>query len=142
MIEKHTNTESADDGRPAWSADLRLFALRGATTASVNGSDEVVAAAEELIVEVLRRNDLTPAALVSCIFTCTDDLNAQFPAVAARKIGLNAVPLLCAREIDVPGSLPRAIRLLLHYYAPADHAPSHVYLRDAVTLRTDLTAAQ
>ena len=119
-----------------------MFALRGATTTPLNAADEIVAATEELIVEVLKRNDLTPTALVSCIFTCTDDLNDQFPAVAARKIGLNTVPLLCAREIDVPGALPRAIRLLLHYYAPADHTPSHVYLRDAVTLRTDLTAAQ
>jgi chorismate mutase len=91
---------------------------------------------------VLKRNDLAPGALVSCIFTTTADLNAQFPAVAARNIGLNAVPLLCAREIDVPGSLPLAIRILLQYYAPEGHESKHVYLRDAVTLRTDLTAAQ
>ena len=83
-----------------------------------------------------------PAALVSCIFTVTADLNAEFPAVAARNIGLNQVPLLCTREIDVPGSLPLAIRIMVHYYAPADHVTQHVYLRDAVTLRTDLTAAQ
>lgn len=120
----------------------KLFALRGATTVKANDAEQVVAATEELLVEVLRRNDLTPAALVSCIFTTTEDLNAQFPAVAARNIGLNAVPLLCAREIDVPGSLPLAIRILLHYYAPADHESKHVYLRDAVTLRADLTAAQ
>lgn len=142
MIEKRTSTTDSESDQVDWSADLRMFALRGATTTPLNAADEIVAATEELIVEVLKRNDLTPAALVSCIFTCTDDLNDQFPAVAARKIGLNTVPLLCAREIDVPGALPRAIRLLLHYYAPADHTPSHVYLRDAVTLRTDLTAAQ
>lgn len=141
MIEKSSNSGSSDD-QPAWSADLRLFALRGATTAATNTEDDILAVTEELVVEVLKRNDLTPNALVSCVFTCTDDLNAQFPAVAARRIGLNTVPLICAREIDVPGALPRAIRLMLHYYAPADHVPSHVYLRDAVTLRTDLTAAQ
>ena len=128
--------------QPAWGDQPRLFALRGATTVQDNDADQIVEATEELLVEILRRNDLTPAALVSCVFTCTDDLNAQFPAVAARKIGLNQVPLLCAREIDVPDSLPMAIRILLHYYAPADHVAQHVYLRDAVTLRADLTAAQ
>lgn len=142
MIEKSSTAAESSDDQPAWSSGLRLFALRGATTAVANTEDEILAVTEELVVEVLKRNDLTPNALVSCIFTCTDDLNDQFPAVAARRIGLNSVPLLCAREIDVPGALPRAIRLMLHYYAPADHVPSHVYLRDAVTLRTDLTAAQ
>jgi chorismate mutase len=122
--------------------NTKLFALRGATTVKANEADQIVEATEELLVEVLKRNDLAPAALVSCIFTTTADLNAQFPAVAARNIGLNAVPLLCAREIDVPGSLPLAIRILLQYYAPADHESKHVYLRDAVTLRTDLSAAQ
>jgi chorismate mutase len=122
--------------------NTKLFALRGATTVKANEADLIVEATEELLVEVLRRNDLAPGALVSCIFTTTADLNAQFPAVAARNIGLNAVPLLCAREIDVPGSLPLAIRILLQYYAPEGHESKHVYLRDAVTLRTDLTAAQ
>lgn len=143
MIEHGDSSErESPDGLPAGSADPRMFALRGATTAATNTENDIVESTEELVVEVLKRNDLAPAALISCIFTCTDDLNAQFPAVAARRIGLNAVPLLCAREIDVPGALPRAIRLLLHYYAPAGHVPSHVYLRDAVTLRTDLTDAQ
>lgn len=122
--------------------NTKLFALRGATTVKANEADQIIAATEELLVEVLKRNDLTPAALVSCIFTTTADLNAQFPAVAARNIGLNAVPLLCASEIDVPGSLPLAIRIMLHFYAPADHETKHVYLRDAVTLRSDLTEAQ
>lgn len=142
MNESGNNSPSTDAGDPAWSTELRLFALRGATTAAANTEDDILEATEELVVEVLRRNDLAPGALVSCVFTCTDDLNAQFPAVAARRIGLNRVPLLCSREIDVPGSLPRAIRLLLHYYSAQDHTPSHVYLRDAVTLRTDLSAAQ
>lgn len=122
--------------------NTKLFALRGATTVKANEADLIVEATEELLVEVLKRNDLAPAALVSCIFTTTADLNAQFPAVAARNIGLNAVPLLCASEIDVPGSLPLAIRILLQYYAPPEHESKHVYLRDAVTLRSDLSAAQ
>ncbi|MGH2905358.1 MAG: chorismate mutase [Solirubrobacterales bacterium] len=136
--------EDADtnDGQAAWNGTPRLFALRGATTVKANDAGQVVEATEELLVEILKRNDLAPAALVSCIFTCTGDLDAEFPAVAARKIGLNQVPLLCARELNVPSSLPLAIRILLHYYAPADHMSKHVYLRDAVTLRADLTAAQ
>ena len=91
---------------------------------------------------VMDRNDLSADDLVSCIFTCTDDLDAEFPAVAARHMGLSGVPLLCAREIEVPGSLPRVIRLLLHCYADPDQPASHVYLRDAVTLRKDLEGAQ
>ena len=79
---------------------------------------------------------------MSCIFTLTDDLDAEFPAVAARALGLDAVPLLCAREVPVPGSLPRVIRVLVHYYAPEGHHPRHVYLRDARALRADLEAAQ
>jgi chorismate mutase len=135
--------EPNSDAPSGWPDGVpKLFALRGATTVKADDRDQVIEATEELIVEILRRNDLAPAALVSCIFTSTSDLNAEFPAVAARNIGLNTVPLLCAREIDVPGSLPLAIRILLHYYAPGDHTPQHVYLRDAVTLRTDLTAAQ
>lgn len=122
--------------------EQKLFAMRGATTVAGDESELIVEATEELLVEALKRNDLTPAALVSCIFTTTEDLKAQFPAVAARNIGMNTVPLLCAREIDVPGSLPRTIRILLHYYAPASHEAKHVYLRDAVTLRSDLSDAQ
>jgi chorismate mutase len=80
--------------------------------------------------------------MVSCIFTLTDDLDAEFPAVAARRLGLNAVPLLCAREVPVPGSLPQVIRTLLHYYAPEDHRPRHVYLGEARALRADLESAQ
>ncbi|HEY6396953.1 MAG TPA: chorismate mutase, partial [Solirubrobacteraceae bacterium] len=80
--------------------------------------------------------------IVSCIFTLTEDLDAEFPAVAARNLGLSRVPLLCAREVPVPGSLPRVIRALVHYYAPEDHSPQHVYLGEARTLRADLEAAQ
>jgi chorismate mutase len=80
--------------------------------------------------------------MVSCIFTATGDLDAEFPAVAARDLGLNRVPLLCAREIDVPGALERVIRVLLHYYADGEHKPQHIYLREARALRADLEGAQ
>jgi len=79
---------------------------------------------------------------VSCIFTLTNDLDAEFPAVAARKLGFDRVPLLCAREVPVPGSLPMVIRVLIHYYADDGHAASHVYLGEARRLRQDLEAAQ
>ena len=121
---------------------VRLMALRGAITVDRNDSDAILEGTEELVRELMDRNDLHPDEMVSCIFTCTDDLNAQFPAVAARRLGLNSVPLLCAREIDVPGALPRVIRMLVHCYAEEGAEPRHVYLRDAVSLRRDLDAAQ
>jgi len=124
------------------SQDLRLWAVRGATRARSNNPDTIVEATEELMRELIERNDLTPERIVSCIFTSTHDLNAQFPAVAARKLGLDTVPLLCAREIDEPGAMPSVIRALVHYYAPADHTPAHAYLGEAQELRSDLKAAQ
>ena len=90
----------------------------------------------------MERNSLSAEAMVSCIFTVTEDLNAQFPAVAARNLGLDRVPLLCAREVPVPGALPRVIRVLVHYYASEDHEPRHVYLGEARSLRSDLESAQ
>jgi chorismate mutase len=92
--------------------------------------------------ELIARNGLVPERMVSCIFTSTDDLDAEFPAVAARGLGMATVPLLCAREIDVPGSMPRVIRVMLHYYAPHDHEPAHVYLGETQALRSDLHSAQ
>jgi chorismate mutase len=120
----------------------RLFALRGAITVERNDAESILAATDQLMRELIARNGMESEALVSCIFTVTDDLDAEFPAVAARKIGLDAVPLLCAREVPVPGSLPRVIRVLVHYYAPDDHVPQHVYLGDARALRRDLHSAQ
>jgi len=122
--------------------DKRLWALRGATQVDRNDPEAIIEATEELMRELIERNGLEAGAMVSCIFTATSDLDAQFPAVAARNLGLNAVPLLCAREIEVPDSMPRVIRVLLHYYAPAGHTPVHTYLREAQRLRADLQAAQ
>ncbi len=124
------------------SSAMRLRALRGAITVEHNDADAIVDATEELVSAVIDRNAIAIDDMVSCLFTCTADLDAEFPAVAARRLGLSAVPLLCAREIDVPGSVPRVIRLMLHCYAPAEAKPRHVYLRDAVALRRDLEGAQ
>jgi chorismate mutase len=122
--------------------DVRLFAVRGATSVTANEADAILAATDELMRELMARNDLRPDAMVSCIFTVTDDLDAEFPALAARNLGLDRVPLLCAREIPVPGSLPRVIRVLVHYYGADGHQSRHVYLRDARALRADLDSAQ
>lgn len=121
---------------------MRLFALRGANCVPANEAEAILDATEQLVRELMVRNELTPETMVSCIFTLTEDLDAQFPAVAARRLGLSSVPLLCAREVPVPGSLPRVIRALVHYYAPEDHRPKHVYLGDARVLRADLESAQ
>jgi chorismate mutase len=123
-------------------SEERLFAVRGAAQAEANEAGAIVAATEELMRELLGRNDLEPESLVSCLFTTTEDLDAEFPAVAARNLGLDAVPLICCREIPVPGSMPRVIRAMVHYYAPACHVPSHAYLGATRDLRSDLHAAQ
>src|SRR5215213_2530842 len=116
-------------------AAMRLFALRGAITVDRNDAEEILAATDELMRELISRNELDADALVSCLFTLTDDLDAEFPAKAARRMGLSAVPLMCAREVPVPGVLP-------HYYADEDHVARHVYLREAKALRADLESAQ
>jgi chorismate mutase len=120
----------------------RLFAVRGATSVNRNEAEEILDATTELMRTIMERNALLPEDVVSCIFTATDDLDAEFPAVAARALGFERVPLLCARELAVPRALPRVIRVLIHYYAGDDHEPGHVYLRAASALRTDLGAAQ
>jgi chorismate mutase len=123
-------------------SDERLWAVRGATQPDENTADAILDATEELMRALLERNNLQPERIVSCIFTCTDDLDADFPAVAARRLGLDAVPLLCAREIQVPGAMERIIRVMVHYYAPSDHEPAHAYMGAAKALRSDLHSAQ
>jgi chorismate mutase len=120
----------------------RVWALRGAVQPERNEAATILAATEHLMRELMGRNGVEPARIVSCIFTCTDDLDAEFPAVAARDLGLDSVPLLCTREIAVPGSMPRVIRAMVHYYAPGDHEPEHVYLGATRALRSDLHSAQ
>jgi len=120
----------------------RLYAVRGAVQAESNEAEAIVTATTALMRELLDRNELAPEAMVSCLFTTTDGLDAEFPAVAARELGLEAVPLLCCREIPVPGSMPRVIRAMVHYYAPAGHETAHAYLGATQDLRSDLHAAQ
>ena len=122
--------------------EQRLWAVRGATQVERNDAEVIVAATEELMTELLARNELGTESIVSCIFTCTHDLNAQFPAVAARKIGFDQVPLLCAQEIDVPNAMRGVVRVLVHYYASPQHRPVHTYIGEAQKLRSDLGAAQ
>src|SRR5215211_2786219 len=120
----------------------RLWAVRGAIRVKSNDVTAILDATEALMRELMSRNELGPGRMVSCMFTATDDLNAEFPAVAARRLGLDDVPLLCTRELDVPGAMRSVIRVLVHYYAPEDHEPVHAYLGDAQELRSDLHAAQ
>ena len=123
-------------------AGERLWAVRGAAQAERNDPESILAATEGLMHELLERNKLEADRIVSCIFTCTGDLDAEFPAVAARAVGLDRVPLMCNREMDVPGAMERVIRVLVHYYAPRAHEPQHAYVGAARELRSDLHAAQ
>jgi chorismate mutase len=120
----------------------RLFAVRGAVKVESNDVDAILDATEELLKELMSRNELEPDRMVSCLFTATDDLNAEFPAVAARRLGLDRVPLLCMRELDVRNAMRGVIRVMVHYYAGEEHSPAHTYLGEAQELRTDLTSAQ
>ncbi|MFI5929091.1 chorismate mutase [Micromonospora sp. NPDC051543] len=114
-------------------------AIRGATQAEGEDRGSVLAATEELLREVLARNGLTGAQLVSVLFTATPDLTSAFPAEAARRLGLTDVPLLCACEIGVPDAMPRVIRLLAHVqWDRPRSALRHVYLHGAARLRPDL----
>src|SRR6266542_6467159 len=117
----------------------QLRALRGATTLDVDTREQVMERTAFLINTILERNQVSHEDLVSLIFTATDDVRSEFPAAAARSIGISDVPLLCARELDFEGAVPLCIRVLVHLYS--DKQPSdlrHVYLEGAVPLRTDL----
>ncbi len=118
--------------------------IRGATSCQENTQPEILAATRELLTEVLARNGLTDfSEIVSAIFTTTPDLNASFPAEAARELGMSQVPLLCASEIAVPTGLPRIIRVLLHVNTEKHQSEiTHIYLNDARALRKDLSSAQ
>lgn len=121
---------------------MRLIAFRGANTVAANTADAILDATESLMHELLGRNGLETGDLVSCLFTLTPDLNAEFPAVAARRMGLSRVPLMCAQEIGVPGSMPSVIRVMIHAYADDRHDAVHVYLGETAALRQDLHGAQ
>ena len=116
-----------------------MRAVRGATQIERDDRDVVLDAAGELVRAVLDRNGILPDDLISVIFTATPDITSEFPAYAARRLGITDVPLLCATEIDVPGAMPRVLRLLAHFETERPRSEiRHVYLRGAAGLRTDL----
>lgn len=118
---------------------MKLRALRGAITVDRDTPEEVVKATAELLREMLERNDIESDQIVSIIFTATGDISSEFPAAASREVGLSHIPLLCTRELDVEGAVPRVIRVLMHLYTDEDYDTlRHVYLGDAKALRTDL----
>jgi chorismate mutase len=117
----------------------RVRGLRGAITVERDDPEVIVAATERLLVAMLERNGVESGELISVIFTATPDLVSEFPAAAARRLGLAEIPLLCAREIDVPHATPRCIRILAHLYTRRTALElEHVYLDGARNLRTDL----
>jgi len=118
---------------------VAVRAFRGAIQLDSNDRDAILEGTSELVNAVLERNQLKSDELISILFTATPDLTAEFPAYAARQLGLTDVPLLCAGEIPVPGAMPRVLRLLAHAETELTRAEiRHVYLRGAATLRTDL----
>ena len=123
---------------------MPIRGIRGAITVSADEPDLILQATRELLEGILEENEgMQSEDVASAVFTVTDDLASTFPAQAARQMGWELVPMLCAREIPVPESLPRVIRVLVHWNTEIPQSEiNHVYLRDAVRLRPDLVAAQ
>jgi chorismate mutase len=118
---------------------MPVRAIRGAVQVDANEREAIIEGAAELVAEVMSRNDLVTDDVISVLFTATPDLTAEFPALAARKIGFHDVPLLCATEIDMPGAMPRVIRLMMHVQTDRSRPEiRHVYLRGAKALRLDI----
>ncbi|MCZ2860997.1 chorismate mutase [Blastococcus sp. VKM Ac-2987] len=118
---------------------MAVRAVRGATQVDADDRDEVLAATRELVATVMERNQLAAEDLISILFTATPDLVSEFPALAARELGLGGVPLMCATEIAVPHALPRVLRLMAHAETDRPRAEiQHVYLRGAAALRRDI----
>jgi len=118
---------------------VAVRAIRGAVQVDANERDALLEAATELISEVMTRNGLTTDDVISVLFTTTPDLTAEFPALAARKLGFTDVPLMCASEIAVPGALPLVVRLMAHVETERPRSElQHVYLRGAQALRLDI----
>ena len=114
--------------------------VRGATTVPKNDREEILSATRQLLALMVRRNGIDKHDVASAIFTTTVDLDAEFPALAARQLGWLDVPLLCGHELDVPGSLPLCIRVMVHWNTDrAQNEIEHIYIRNAVRLRPDLS---
>ncbi len=117
---------------------MSLRGIRGAITVKKNTKAEILSATKELLEQLIAANGIRPAEIASALFSTTEDLDAEFPAVAARGLGWTETPLLCMREIPVPGSLKHCIRVLIHLNTDKSQSDmNHVYLRDAVRLRSD-----
>jgi len=120
-------------------SDMRVRGIRGATQIDTDNPEQIVDSVSELLTQMLAVNHIEVEDLISIIFTSTPDLTSEFPAVAARKIGLGNVPLLCSVEINVPNSLPRVVRVLIHAHLDRQLTEvKHVYLKGATVLRKDL----
>ena len=118
---------------------MKLLALRGATTCDEDTKAEIDIKTQALVTRMLERNNVGHDALVSIIFTATDDLHSEFPAAAARGLGLGDVPLICARELDITHGMARCIRVMMHFYGSMERSDlHHVYLEGARVLRDDL----
>ena len=118
---------------------MAVRAIRGAIQIEGDSRDDILEGSAELVTAVLKRNDLTSDDIISILFTATPDLTAEFPAYAARLLGLTDVPLMCAVEIAVPEAMPRVLRLMAHVETDLARADlRHVYLRGAAALRRDL----
>ena len=119
---------------------MAVRAIRGATQLEVDDRDHLLDRVSELVTAILADNGLHSDDLISIVFTATADVRSEFPAYAARQLGLVDLPLLCARELDVPGAMPRVIRLLAHAETPLSRSEvTHVYLHGAAGLRRDLS---
>lgn len=122
---------------------MRVRAIRGAITVACNAREDILEATHELLDGLIAANALAPDDVISAQFTMTRDLDAAFPAEAAREMGWNHIPLICMAEIDVPGALPRCIRIMVHTYTQrAASEIRHLYMREAVKLRPDLSGPQ
>ncbi|MGI9007981.1 MAG: chorismate mutase [Streptosporangiaceae bacterium] len=118
---------------------MAVRAIRGAIQVAADDRQEILDGTAELVTAVLERNELSPDDVISVIFSATPDLQAEFPALAARSLGFEDVPLLCCAEIGVPGALPRVVRLMMHVDTGRSRAEvQHVYLRGAKALRLDI----
>jgi len=114
--------------------------VRGATTADANTRDDILAATRQLLALMIRINGIEPQNVASAIFSLTRDLDTEFPALAARQLGWLDVPLLCTYEVDVPGSLRRCVRVLIHWNTDKpQNEIRHVYVKDAERLRPDIS---
>ncbi len=114
--------------------------VRGATTVTSNTREEILRATRQMLALMIRRNGIEPTDIASALFTVTNDLDAEFPALAARQLGWLEVPMLCGYEIKVPGSLPLCIRVLVHWITDKKQSEiEHIYIHDAVKLRPDLS---